>query len=100
MATGAYVARLLEAREHPEQGVRACLGVLRLAKNLDRQNQLRTRAIFRREVRNWQEAGMGRIAARAPADREEVLWPELRVCPACARPMGVRYENHRTLETL
>jgi transposase len=32
MATGTYVARLFEAREHPEQGVRAALGVLRLAK--------------------------------------------------------------------
>ena len=32
IAIGAYVARLLEAREHPEQGVRAALGVLRLAK--------------------------------------------------------------------
>jgi len=30
-AIGAYVERLLEAREHPEQGVRASLGVLRLA---------------------------------------------------------------------
>ncbi len=30
-AIGAYVDRLLGAREHPEQGVRACLGVLRLA---------------------------------------------------------------------
>ena len=29
---GAYVDRLLGAREHPEQGVRSCLGVLRLAK--------------------------------------------------------------------
>lgn len=29
---GAYVDRLLTAREHPEQGVRSCLGVLRLAK--------------------------------------------------------------------
>jgi transposase len=37
MATGAYVARLLEAREHPEQGVRACLGVLRLAKSYGRE---------------------------------------------------------------
>ena len=32
-AVGAYVERLLRAREHPEQGVRACLGVLRLAKS-------------------------------------------------------------------
>lgn len=30
-AIGIYVDRLLGAREHPEQGVRACLGVLRLA---------------------------------------------------------------------
>jgi transposase len=30
-AIGTYVDRLLCAREHPEQGVRACLGVLRLA---------------------------------------------------------------------
>jgi transposase len=30
-AIGAYVDRLLGAREHPEQGMRACLGVLRLA---------------------------------------------------------------------
>jgi transposase len=30
-AIGTYVGRLLGAREHPEQGVRACLGVLRLA---------------------------------------------------------------------
>jgi len=36
LAIGAYVARLLDAREHPEQGVRACLGVLRLAKTYGR----------------------------------------------------------------
>ncbi len=30
-AIGAYVDRLLGAREHAEQGVRACFGVLRLA---------------------------------------------------------------------
>ena len=33
VAIGAYVERLLSAREHPEQGVRACLGVLRLARS-------------------------------------------------------------------
>ena len=32
VAVGAYVERLLSARDHPEQGIRACLGVLRLAK--------------------------------------------------------------------
>jgi transposase len=31
LAIGTYVDRLLGAREHPEQAVRACLGVLRLA---------------------------------------------------------------------
>src|SRR2546423_509188 len=31
LAIGTYVDRLLDAREHPEQAVRACLGVLRLA---------------------------------------------------------------------
>jgi transposase len=33
VAIGTYVERLLTAREHPEQGVRACLGVLRLARS-------------------------------------------------------------------
>ena len=33
VAIGGYVDRLLTAREHPEQGVRSCLGVLRLAKS-------------------------------------------------------------------
>ncbi|KAA5608276.1 transposase [Rhodovastum atsumiense] len=37
IATATYVARLLEAREHPEQGMRACLGVLRLAKSYGRE---------------------------------------------------------------
>ena len=32
VAIGAYVDRLLGAREHPEQGIRACLGALRQAK--------------------------------------------------------------------
>ena len=36
VAIGAYVERLLTAREHPEQGIRACLGVLRLAKSYGR----------------------------------------------------------------
>ena len=32
VAIGTYVDRLLSAREHPEQGIRACLGVLRQGK--------------------------------------------------------------------
>jgi transposase len=31
IATAAYVERLLTCRDHPEQGVRSCLGILRLA---------------------------------------------------------------------
>src|SRR5580704_10781451 len=31
VATAAYVERLLTARDHVEQGVRSCLGILRLA---------------------------------------------------------------------
>ena len=31
MATAAYVERLLTCHDHPEQGVRSCLGILRLA---------------------------------------------------------------------
>jgi hypothetical protein len=49
---------------------------------------------------NRREASMARTAARARADREEVLWPVQTACPVCARRMRVRYENHRTLETL
>jgi transposase len=37
IAIAAYVDRLLGAREHPEQGVRSCLGVLRLAKSYGRE---------------------------------------------------------------
>ena len=32
-AIGVYVDRLLTAREHPEQGIRSCLGIFRLAKS-------------------------------------------------------------------
>jgi len=32
-AIGGHVNRLVTARDHPEQGVRACLGALRLAKS-------------------------------------------------------------------
>src|SRR5664279_4121732 len=49
---------------------------------------------------NWQEARMTRIAARSQPDRESVLWPVQTACPFCGRAMWMRYENHRTLETL
>src|ERR1700712_5404918 len=42
---------------------------------------------------------MSRTRSRTP-DVERVLWPALRVCPACGRAMQIRYENRRTLVTL
>jgi len=43
---------------------------------------------------------MGRILARSRPDRERVLVPALRLCPACGAVARIRYENHRTLVTL
>jgi hypothetical protein len=43
---------------------------------------------------------MTRTSGRQPPDRERVLRPACRLCPACGSPMRIRYENHRTLVTL
>jgi hypothetical protein len=43
---------------------------------------------------------MTRTSARQPPERERVLRPARRLCPACGSPMRIRYENHRTLVTL
>ena len=43
---------------------------------------------------------MTRTSVRRPPDRERVLRPACRLCPACGSPMRIRYENHRTLVTL
>jgi hypothetical protein len=43
---------------------------------------------------------MARTSPRARPDRETVLWPIQKACPACGSPMRVRYENQRTLVTL
>ncbi len=43
---------------------------------------------------------MGRTTARPAPDRERVLIPARRLCPACGRAMRIRYENRRTLATL
>ncbi len=43
---------------------------------------------------------MGRILARPRPDRERVLIPARRLCPACGGVARIRYENHRTLVTL
>jgi len=43
---------------------------------------------------------MGRILARPRPDREWVLVPACRLCPACGAVARIRYENRRTLVTL
>lgn len=43
---------------------------------------------------------MTRLSGRQPPERERVLRPACRLCPACGLPMRIRYENHRTLVTL
>ena len=40
---------------------------------------------------------MARRSARPRPDRERVLVPARRLCPACHEAMRIRYENHRTL---
>ena len=42
---------------------------------------------------------MARTQVRMP-DRERVLRPVRRLCPACGCAMRIRYENRRTLVTL
>ena len=42
---------------------------------------------------------MARCQSRTP-DRERVLRPLRRLCPACGGAMRIRYENRRTLVTL
>src|SRR3954463_4289982 len=46
------------------------------------------------------EVPMARISIRERPDREEVLWPMQKACPACGQPMRLRYDNARTLVTL
>jgi hypothetical protein len=43
---------------------------------------------------------MARRSIRERPDREEVLWPVQKACPACGQPMRLRYDNRRTLVTL
>jgi len=43
---------------------------------------------------------MARGSARARPDRERVLWPVRRQCPACGARLRQRYDNCRTVATL
>jgi len=43
---------------------------------------------------------MARTSARVRSERERVLRPARKLCPACGETMRVRDENRRTLVTL
>jgi hypothetical protein len=82
--------------------VRACRSAARncpshCVKKLGWQNELATDPAFRRFRL---EVPMARTSIRERPDREEVLWPVQKACPACGTPMRLRYDNGRTLVTL
>ena len=67
-STGALVQRILESRPHPEQGYRACLGLMRLAKRYSPERleaacfrALRSGAYSYRSVKSILEHGLDRV---------------------------------------
>lgn len=84
-ATGSLVQRILESKPHPEQGYRACLGLLRLAKQYTDARleaaafrALRSRAATYRSVKSILEHGLDRVPLEEqaqldlPAEHENV----------------------------
>jgi transposase len=84
-ATGALVLRILESRPHPEQGYRACLGLMRLAKRYSPERleaacfrALRSGAHSYRSVNSILGHGLDRVPFQEqaelslPADHENV----------------------------
>ena len=74
-ATGKLVSRILESRPHPEQGYRACLGIMRLGRQYgnDRLDAASARAMALgscryRTVRNILAAGQDRLPLAPPAE--------------------------------
>ena len=74
-ATGKLVSRILESRPHPEQGYRACLGIMRLGRQYgnDRLDAASARAMALgscryRTVRNILAAGQDRLPLEPPAE--------------------------------
>ena len=68
--TAALVAAILEARRHPEQGFRSCLGILRLGKRYSPERleaacarALACRALSYRSVESILKTGLDRQAA-------------------------------------
>ena len=89
-ATGKLVSRILESRPHPEQGYRACLGIMRLGRQYgnDRLDAASARAMALgscryRTVRNILAAGQDRLPLAPP--------PETNPTPAHANIRGADY---------
>ena len=85
-ATAALCALILERRPHPEQGFRACLGIVRLARpfGADRLEAASTRAIeigtlTYGSVRSILDNKLDRqTAQRPPANGVPILYPNIR----------------------
>ena len=80
-ATAALCDLILERRPHPEQGFRACLGILRLARpfGVDRLEAAATRAIEIGSVRSILDNKLDRHAAhQRAADSVPILHPNIR----------------------
>jgi transposase len=84
-ATGALVQRILESKPHPEQGYRACLGLMRLAKRYTAERleaacfrALRSGATSYRSVKSILEHGLDQVPLEEqaqldlPAEHENV----------------------------
>ena len=74
-STGALVQRILESRPHPEQGYRACLGLMRLAKRYSPERleaacfrALRSGAHSYRSVKSILEHGLDRVPLEEQAE--------------------------------
>ena len=97
--TGAFVAELLEHRRHPEQGYRACLGIMRLGRRygserLERacQRARSLRAYNYRTVNNILASGFDQLALEAEPEPE-------RVTPAHHNIRGADYYQRETEES-
>ena len=113
-ATGQLVARILQSRPHPEQGYRACLGIMRLGRQHGntRLNAASTRAMAlgsyrypRRRARPQLHASTGRAPRPAGLDRftAGVQGPLRRVGdvnPPVRVIEGLRRVNDRLVEPL
>ncbi|MEX2539853.1 MAG: IS21 family transposase [Actinomycetota bacterium] len=75
VSTGALVAKILDSRPHPEQGYRACLGLMRLAKRYTPERleascfrALRSGAHSYRSVKSILEHGLDRVPLEEQAE--------------------------------